>query len=57
MPVRMSTTAFPMAAVACSKRRACTGDSPKNGQEMNVPARRIPVFRAGKGLKNALNPE
>ena len=29
---------------------------PKNGQEMEVPERRIPVFRAGKGLKNALNP-
>jgi DNA-binding protein HU-beta len=27
------------------------------GTEMNVPERRIPVFRAGKGLKNALNPE
>ena len=40
-----------------SKRREFTGHNPKNGQVMNVPARRIPVFRAGKGLKNALNPE
>lgn len=40
-----------------SKRREFTGHNPKNGNEMNVPARRIPVFRAGKGLKNALNPE
>lgn len=39
-----------------SKRRAFKGHNPKNGQEMNVPERRIPVFRAGKGLKNALNP-
>jgi len=39
-----------------SKRRAFTGHNPKNGQVMDVPERRIPVFRAGKGLKNALNP-
>lgn len=38
-----------------SQRRAFTGHNPKNGQEMEVPARRIPVFRAGKGLKNSLN--
>lgn len=40
-----------------SKRRAFTGHNPKNGELMDVPARRIPVFRAGKGLKNCLNPE
>ena len=39
-----------------SKRRAFEGHNPKNGQAMSVPERRIPVFRAGKGLKNALNP-
>ena len=39
-----------------SKRRPFIGHNPKNGQEMKVPGRRIPVFRAGKGLKNALNP-
>ncbi len=39
-----------------SKRREFTGHIPKNGQVMTVPARRIPVFRSGKGLKNALNP-
>ena len=38
-----------------SKRREFTGHNPKNGKVMKVPARRIPVFRAGKGLKNALN--
>jgi DNA-binding protein HU-beta len=38
-----------------SKRRPFKGHNPKNGQEMAVPGRRIPVFRAGKGLKNALN--
>jgi DNA-binding protein HU-beta len=39
-----------------SKRRAFKGHNPKNGKPMNVPQRRIPVFRAGKGLKNSLNP-
>ena len=38
-----------------SKRRAFSGHNPKNGEVMQVPARRIPVFRSGKGLKNALN--
>ena len=38
-----------------SKRRPFTGRNPKNGQMIQVPGRRIPVFRAGKGLKGALN--
>ena len=40
-----------------SKRREFVGHNPKNGKVMQVPARRIPVFRAGKGMKGALNPE
>jgi DNA-binding protein HU-beta len=39
-----------------SHRNAFKGHNPKNGLEMHVHERRIPVFRAGKGLKNALNP-
>lgn len=38
-----------------SQRRQFTGHNPKNGSEIIVPARRIPVFRAGKGLKTDLN--
>ncbi len=38
-----------------SERRAFSGHNPKNGNVMSVPARRIPVFRSGKGLKGALN--
>lgn len=38
-----------------SKRREFKGHNPKNGAAMKVPSRRIPVFRAGKGLKSALN--
>ena len=40
-----------------SSRREFTGHNPKNGSEIRVPARRIPVFRAGKGLKETLNPD
>ncbi len=38
-----------------SNRRQFKGHNPKNGSEILVPPRRIPVFRAGKGLKDALN--
>jgi nucleoid DNA-binding protein len=38
-----------------SQRRQFKGHNPKNGAEIQVPSRRIPVFRAGKGLKEALN--
>ena len=40
-----------------SHRSAFKGHNPKNGKEMPVPSRRIPVFRAGKGLKLSLNPK
>ena len=40
-----------------SQRREFLGHNPKNGSEIRVPARRIPVFRAGKGLKETLNVE
>ena len=39
-----------------SQRRSFKGHNPKNGSEIDVPERRIPVFRAGKGLKETLNP-
>ncbi|HIA03613.1 MAG TPA: HU family DNA-binding protein [Myxococcales bacterium] len=38
-----------------SNRREFVGHNPKNGEIMHVPSRRIPVFRAGKKLKKALN--
>lgn len=36
-------------------RSGFTGHNPKNGKPMNVAAVKIPGFRAGKGLKDALN--
>ena len=38
-----------------SQRRAFTGHNPKSGDPIAVPGVRIPGFRAGKGLKDALN--
>jgi len=38
-----------------SQRREFTGHNPKTRTTIRVPARRIPVFRAGKGLKESLN--
>lgn len=31
-----------------------TGRNPKTGEAMAIPAARVPVFRAGKGLKEAV---
>lgn len=39
-----------------SKRRKFKGYNPRNGEKIDVPERKIPVFRAGKALKEALNP-
>ncbi len=38
-----------------SERRSFSGRNPKTGDPLNVPVRRIPVFRAGKKLKRSLN--
>ncbi|MEM6925618.1 MAG: HU family DNA-binding protein [Myxococcota bacterium] len=39
-----------------SQRTSFEGHNPKDGKPMYIPSRRIPVFRSGKGLKQALNP-
>ena len=38
-----------------SKREASTGRNPQTGAEVKIPARNVPKFTAGKGLKDALN--
>jgi len=38
-----------------SHRQSFKGYNPRNGKQIEVPARKIPVFRAGKALKEALN--
>ena len=38
-----------------SKREASTGRNPQTGAEVQIPARNVPKFSAGKGLKDAVN--
>jgi DNA-binding protein HU-beta len=38
-----------------SKRAASTGRNPQTGAEVKIPARTVPKFSAGKGLKEAVN--
>ncbi|MDT8342376.1 MAG: HU family DNA-binding protein [Longimicrobiales bacterium] len=36
-------------------RKARTGRNPRTGQTINIAASKAPGFRAGKGLKDAIN--
>ncbi|PYE89991.1 DNA-binding protein HupB [Phyllobacterium leguminum] len=38
-----------------SHRAASTGRNPSTGAEVAIPARNVPKFSAGKGLKDAVN--
>jgi len=40
---------------AVSNRAASTGRNPRTGATIQIPAARVPKFKAGKGLKDALN--
>jgi DNA-binding protein HU-beta len=37
------------------KRKARTGRNPRTGVELQIAAARVPKFRAGKALKDAIN--
>ncbi len=37
-----------------TKRKARKGRNPRTGEEIKIPAAKVPKFRAGKGLKDAL---
>ena len=50
---KVTISDFGTFTVSC--RNAFQGHNPKSGEVIQVPARKIPVFRAGKGLKEALN--
>lgn len=39
---------------AISDRKARTGRNPQTGATINIPATKVPVFRAGKNLKEAV---
>jgi DNA-binding protein HU-beta len=37
-----------------SNRKARMGRNPQTGEEIQIPARKVPVFRPGKELKEAV---
>jgi len=37
-----------------AKRGARKGRNPQNGEEINIPARKIPKFKAGKAFKEVI---
>ena len=39
---------------AVSNRKERVGRNPQTGEEIQIPARRVPVFRPGKELKEAV---
>ena len=39
---------------ASSNRKARVGRNPQTGDEIQIPARKVPVFRPGKELKDAV---
>ena len=41
-------------AFSVSKRKARKGRNPQTGKEINIPAAKVPKFKAGKGLKDAV---
>lgn len=38
-----------------SKRKAREGRNPRTGETMKIPATKVPRFKAGKALKDAIN--
>ncbi|MFM9272178.1 HU family DNA-binding protein [Halomonas elongata] len=36
------------------ERAARTGRNPQTGEEMTIPAAKVPAFKAGQGLKDAV---
>ncbi|MDO4450815.1 MAG: HU family DNA-binding protein [Moraxella sp.] len=37
------------------EQKARTGRNPQTGEKIQVPAKKVPSFKAGKGLKEAVN--
>lgn len=40
---------------AVAERAASEGRNPRTGEKIKIPAARLPKFRAGKGLKDAVS--
>ena len=44
-------------AFSTREREARTGRNPRTGEAVEVPAKRVPYFKPGKEMRNALNPD
>ena len=44
-------------AFSTREREARTGRNPRTGEAVDVPAKRVPYFKPGKEMRNALNEE
>ena len=44
-------------AFSTREREARTGRNPRTGEAVDVPAKRVPYFKLGKEMRNALNDE
>jgi DNA-binding protein HU-beta len=49
-----SVTLIGFGTFSVSQRKARKGRNPQTGAEIKIPARKVPVFKAGKGLKDAV---
>ena len=50
-----SVTLVGFGTFSVSHRNARTGRNPQTGAALQIPARKVPVFKAGKGLKETVN--
>jgi DNA-binding protein HU-beta len=50
-----SVTLVGFGTFSVGKRAARKGRNPQTGSPLNIPASRVPRFKAGKGLKDAVN--
>ena len=50
-----SVTLVGFGTFSVSHRNARSGRNPQTGATIQIPARKAPVFKAGKGLKEAVN--
>ena len=49
-----SVTLVGFGSFSVTKRKARKGRNPQTGEAIKIAARKVPVFKAGKGLKDAV---
>ncbi|MBP7509606.1 MAG: HU family DNA-binding protein [Prolixibacteraceae bacterium] len=50
-----SVTLVGFGTFSISKRKARKGRNPRTGEVIKIAAKKVPVFKAGKGLKDTVN--